>query len=439
MMQLYFKSTITTVISQIKSSDIGHRMAVGAFWSLTGTACAKLIVLIAGIFCARILGKEAYGEFGMVRSTINMFVVFGYAGLGLTATKYISEFLKTHIERIPSIYILTNGFAFCTGIIVTAIVLILAPYLATNTLHCPELTNAIRVGAVLLFVTVINGAQNGVLSGLEDFKSIALNTLVGSIAETVFMLLGAYKFGVMGAVLGYGLGFIVLYITNHISIRSKFRQLNIVTSRKKINKADVKILYKFSLPAALSSIMVMPAFWVVRSILVQHNGFGELAIYEAAEQWRTIILFIPAAVSQIVLPILSSLANTEISKFWKVLKINMFLNGGIAFAIAMVICLSSGFIMNFYGEGFGNGLPLIILSISTIFSSVANVIGLSISSRAKMWMGLAFNTLWAIIFVGLTKLFLINNFGAVGISWALLCSYGIQSVLQYLYLIKARP
>ena len=50
------------------------------------------------------------------------------------------------------------------------------------------------------------------------------------------------------------------------------------------------------------------------------DAFEELAIYEAAEQWRVIILFVPIAVGQIVLPILSSIVNDDNRKYWKVLK-----------------------------------------------------------------------------------------------------------------------
>lgn len=66
-------------------------------------------------------------------------------------------------------------------------------------------------------------------------------------------------------------------------------------------------------------------------MLVKHNGYGDLAVYEVADQWKTIILFIPTAVSQIALPILSSMVNVDKSKYWKVLKLNIILNGGIAF------------------------------------------------------------------------------------------------------------
>ena len=87
-------------------------MATGAFWSFTGTALAKFLILVSGVVCARILTQQQYGQLGIVRSTVNMFVVFGSAGLGMTAAKYISEYRHGHTERISSIYQLTNGFVF---------------------------------------------------------------------------------------------------------------------------------------------------------------------------------------------------------------------------------------------------------------------------------------------------------------------------------------
>ena len=94
--------------TKIETSEIATRMAHGAFWSFSGTALAKLVILLAGIACAHVLGQKEYGEFNMVRSTINLFIIFGAAGLGLTATKYIAQFKKSDQEHVSSIYILTN-------------------------------------------------------------------------------------------------------------------------------------------------------------------------------------------------------------------------------------------------------------------------------------------------------------------------------------------
>lgn len=421
--------------NRVKASNIGTRIATGASWSFVGTALAKLLVLVASIICARILTQQEYGEFGMVRSTINMFVVFGTAGLGLTATKFISEYRDCHKERIPSILILTNGFAVLTGIIVTVLVLLLAPYLAKNTLHVPNLVSSIRIGALLLFVTIINGSQNGTLSGFEDFKSIAINTLIGSAAESLFMLIGAYFWGVFGAVLGYGVGFIALYITNYLSIRKDLRNLGIAFSISYFDKKDLHLLYKFSLPAALCSIVFTPTIWAVKTMLVKYSGFEELAIFEAADQWKILILFIPSAVSQVALPILSSIIGIDESKFWKVLKTNLFLNASIAFAMAILISCMSPLIMKLYGKAYvSDYYTLIILAGSTVFSAMATVVGLAISSRSKMWVGFGFNLLWSVMLISFSCVFCKMGMGARGLALAFTLSYTIHSILQLIYL-----
>ncbi len=423
------------IINRIKDSDIGSRIVSGAFWSFTGNALAKIIVLVAGIFCAHILSQKQYGEFGMVRSTINLFVIFGTAGLGMTATKYIAEFKNTERARAGSIYCITNSFAFVAGLITTVLILILSNYLASVTLNAPHLVNSIRAGALLLFVTVLNGAQNGVLLGFEDFKARAINTLLGSIAESVFMLLGAYLYGVLGAVLGYGMGYLVLFFCNYIAIRCDLKKYGITKSYLRIMRNDLHLLYKFSIPAALASLLVGPSYWVVRTILVRSNGFSELAIYEAADYWNTIILFIPAAVSQIVLPILSSIPNSDRNRFWRILKFNLFLNTGIAFLLLLIVSLLSPWLMASYGDGYRDHyFVLIILTFSTMFSVASSVVGSAIVSKGKMWIGFLFNSVWALLFILLSWLFISRGLGSISISYALFLSYLIHTIYQFVYL-----
>jgi O-antigen/teichoic acid export membrane protein len=87
-------------------------LAKGSFWSFTGTAAGKFIVLLTGIICARILGKEMFGELGIVRSTFNMFIVVGASGIGVTATRYISAYRKSDPNHAASIYRLSTTFSF---------------------------------------------------------------------------------------------------------------------------------------------------------------------------------------------------------------------------------------------------------------------------------------------------------------------------------------
>lgn len=417
------------------SGSIASRIANGAFWSIFGTAAAKLFVLVAGILCANILGKEGYGQLGIVRSTINLFVVFGTAGMGVTATKFIAQYKNTDKEFTEKIASITQGFALFAGCLTAVIVLVAANFLSCHILNAPELTIDIRIGAILLLVTILNGAQNGILSGYEKFQSIAKNTFIASAAEGLLMVVGAKLSGVFGAILGFGLGYICLWLCNRYSINRTFKQYGLTWKWNSIRAQDLKILYKFSLPAALSGILVMPAYWVVRTLIIRYNGFGELGVYEAADQWRVIILFIPGVLGQIVLPILSNVLEEGSRKsFWKVIWINIGINAVITFFLSIFILFFGDWLMKLNGKEFVGSAAITYLAFSTVFSSAATVVGNAITSLEKVWTGFAFNLLWASMFIGFSWFALSADMASEGVAIALLLSYCLHTTFQLIYL-----
>jgi O-antigen/teichoic acid export membrane protein len=426
------------------STDIKSRMKNGMLWTFTGTALAKFLTLIAGIICAHILTKEQYGEFNMVRSTINMFVVFGSSGLGVTATKYISGYKSDYASKIPHLCYITKLFAYFTGGISTFLILISAPYIATFILRNYSLTFALQLGAILLFFSVINGVQTGILSGFEDFKDIAVNSFIGSIFESVFLLIGSYYGGTEGAILGFGIGFIVIYATNRHSIKKQFSILNIRDNGKvfAITSDDWRIIFGYSLPAALSSILIAPTFWVIRTLLVRKEGFGTLAIFEAADQWKVIILFIPTAISQIVLPLLSSLKQNNNDKYLSTLALNLIIIGAVSTLMAGFVTIACPFIMNMYGKAFNEYSTLRILAFSTIFSAIANVLEMTAYSMGKMWQCFLINIIWALCMILFSYKLLSLGLGASALAYAVLFAYIISCAMfacYIIYLLKSTP
>jgi len=67
------------------------RFVVGAFWSVAGALISRGFLLAASVVCAWFLGKEGFGALGMIQSTTGMLGVLAGLGLGITATKYVSE------------------------------------------------------------------------------------------------------------------------------------------------------------------------------------------------------------------------------------------------------------------------------------------------------------------------------------------------------------
>lgn len=424
---------ITALRQRVKSSDIASRMASGAFWSLTGTAIAKALVMLAGILCARILSKEIYGQYGMVKTTISTFMALGGAGLGLAATKYISEYRRNHPDRISSIYYVTNGFALLMSLVVTVLLYTLADVIACDLLHAPSLAPTLRLASFILIFVVVNIAQEGVIAGFEDFKSKSIATFIGGVLQAISLLAGAYWWGLQGAICGYGVGFVFISVMYRYYIVKNMRKHAVKLDWRKVKRSDFNLLHKFVIPAALSSIMIVPTYFIIRVLLKRFLDFEAMADYDVGDQWRLLIMFVPASVSHIVLPILSSL-NNEVNKFWKVLNASMLLNGVTALLIALLVMSCSSFIVKFYGANYNNPWPLVLLSASCVFTAVAEVLGKSIASLAHLWTSFFLNVIWAAIAIGLCYLFLTMGLGATGAALAILLSYVEHVVIQYCYI-----
>lgn len=413
------------ILNRLYHNSIVRRMFSGSVWSCSGTAVAKLLSLVAGIVCAHLLTKAQYGQLGIIRSTLNMFVVLGSVGIGVTVTRYSSMYLKSNPHLVRPIYRATNRFSLLVGFAVTALILLCAHPLAEHALHDASMATSLRFGAVLLFFSVLNGVQNGALSGMERFRDIAQNTLLGSIFEAVFMIAGAHYAGVEGAIAGFGLGFIVIYVANHISIRRAFRRLlPEPTADERTITLDRKILLDCTLPATLTALTITPVYWLIRSLLIAHGGYSELATFEAADQWKVVILYVPMAASQICLPILSSLQGGSRKTFARTLLLNVIIAGLTSLIISAVVMLLGKHIMGLYGREFNSTTALTVLMASTFFCAVANVLEMALYSLGRIWSCFAINVVWAAITVGTSYFLLVHyHLGAAALSWGILASY----------------
>src|SRR5690606_9151351 len=135
------------------------RLLKTTFWSAVGEGASKGLLLVATVLLARILGSEDYGQFGLVRTTINMFAVVGGLGLGLTANRYVAQFRDT--DKAFSGQIIGSSYlvAACTGTLAGAAMFVGADPLASKVLGEPGIAEGLKVAALLLMLLALSGAQ----------------------------------------------------------------------------------------------------------------------------------------------------------------------------------------------------------------------------------------------------------------------------------------
>lgn len=421
---------------RVESSPLGSRIVSGAFWSILGAVISRGLMLIASIMVARMLGREIYGEYGMIRTTVNMFLIFAGFGLGLTATKHVAECRVSNPARAGRIMAISGIFAAGTGALIAVGLIVFAPWVATHTINAPHLVAELRIGAFILFLNALNGAQTGALAGFEAFRSIAKVNLWTGLASFPILVGGAYLGGLRGAVWALAANMIINWLFNYLALRREAARFNVQLSTTECFK-EWPILWRFSLPAALGGVMVSPVVWAGNAMLVnQPGGYGQMAMYDAANQWRVTILFIPGLVGQIVLPMLANLNTTDDQiRSRKVLKYNALINAGVALSVALPVALLARPIMRSYGVSFEEGSwALTLLSISAVLSAVNGVIGQAIASKGRMWEGFILNSIWALLALMLSWCFVRHGYGSVGLAAANVIAYSLHSVVQYLYL-----
>jgi O-antigen/teichoic acid export membrane protein len=427
---------------RLKASPLGARLARGVFWSLAGAVISRGLMLLATIAVARLLGKTVYGELGMIQSTVGMFGILAGFGLGLTATKHIAEFREGDPARAGRILGLSGLIAILFGGLIAMGLWIFAPWLAEHTINAPHLAGALRIGTLILFISALNGAQTGALSGFEAFRAIAsVNLLVGLLSFPV-LVAGAFWGGLNGAIwaLVTSLGF--NWIFSHLALRKEAARYNVRITFKDFGH-EWAVLWRFSAPAALSGIVSAPVNWFCSAMLVSHpGGYAELGLFSAATQWRSAILLIPTALSTVALPILSSLNSpSEYPRYRRALKYNVLLNLSVAVALALPIALLSPYIMACYGEDFRTGAPaLALLSLSSILGSVNAVIGQVVASIGSMWAGCVLNGIWGVSSILIA--WLLVGQGATGLAIAVLIAYAIHLLNVFVYtacILSRRP
>jgi O-antigen/teichoic acid export membrane protein len=413
------------------------RVASGATWVLVGIGLSQIAAALSSIAIARLLGKETFGEFGMVRNTIMMFGALAGLGLGLTTNKFVAEFRDNDPSRAGRILGLTLALGVISGVAVSVWVALAADYLALRTLNAGHLAAYIRICAPLLAFSVVNGVQMAAISGLEQFRAFAWLTAVTVLTVAVASVVGAAGWGMQGALSGTVLGgFINLILLE--AVGAPLRRKKNVPVRFRGIWQERGIILSFAMPSMFSGLMVGPITWAaLRFLFIRPDGPGQTALFNAANQIRALALFIPGAIAQVVMPMFSNLqAGVDARRYHRAVRLSSLASLAAGLAVAAPLIVASPQVMGLFGPGFSSGwVVLCLLCLAAVLQATNTVIGEALAALNKMWWGFMLNCLWAAEF--LLASWLLVRYGATGLGWAYLISYVLHTLQVWVFVLFA--
>lgn len=363
----------------IKQRILSNQLLKDSFWAVWGNSLGYAFFLLSGIIIARFLGKDLYGEYGLVKTTMFQLAAFSTLGLGYTSTKFIAEYRSKNDAHLLSITKASIRITLYTSTALAIIFLIGAEPLS-RFINEPTMVMPFRTLGIIIILRAVGTTQIGLLSGYGDFKSVAINNVISGFFMLVACVPLTYCWSLKGSLLSLLLSQVLILVLNYRSTRKIRRALPSQQSTPFYKKLIV-----FSIPVTLQEFTFALRYWFGLILITKYASKGEVGLYTAAALWQSIILFIPSFLSNVVLSHLSYLTSDpqkQVKTVNKMLLINI-----LCTVVPLVfVILFADWITVLYGPTF-TGLAIVIdvLGFAAIFNCCANVISAEMIAENRIW------------------------------------------------------
>lgn len=406
------------------------RLLWGVGWNAAGCIIGQSASFVGSVVVARCLGKEVFGQFALVQTTVAAFSTLAGLGLGTTAMKFLSEYRTSNPQKAGMILGLSSVVALAAAALFSSALVLGAPWLVVARAGTPGLSAAMRLSAFYMFFITLNGYQIGALSGLEAFRGIARINVAYGLATLVLTWAGSRWFGLCGATLAQGLGAALLWLLYHYNLKAECRSRNIIVAHRGVWN-ERSALYQFSVPSTIACIVSSLAIWWSSAALAQVSGYAALAVFSAVNNMRLMVLFMPLIIGRVTTPLLNNmLAAGDLWDYRKTFAGSVVLSGITAILAAAVLAVAGRFVLHLFGKEFAGSSALILLLLgAAILEVVAGSLYQAIFAGSNLWFLVVINGLWTVVLVATLQL-TVSRYGVSALAFSYLAAW-TSSVIFY--------
>lgn len=356
------------LLGMLKSKQLNNVVS-NSFWNILASIVLRGNIFLVNIIIARLLGVALFGEYALIKSTIQVFELSLGLAFGLSMTKFVSENMQKKDTGSNLIRIIKTNLisSIALSIILFIILEWSSEHLAVSVLKNEDLLSVFRVAMFYILFNNIVQCLIGILKGEENFKKIFQISLITGGLNITAVTICTFFYSLEGAILALVLFSVFQLLVYVFTLKRDTYYLNI--KRWTDSKLDFKLIKKFNLPAIISGLAAPPAIWYINvSLSKTEMGYHELAYFNSAYQIFALIVFLPISISDSTFPIL----NKYFSKgegFKEVFLINLLVIFLIALCVCVIPFLFPEFVMSLFGKDFSNGaIVLRYLCIAAVFS-----------------------------------------------------------------------
>ena len=292
---------------------IAEKAARGTMFLFIGSVSSSFILALGSIVMARLLGPSDYGLYVLTFFAPSLLVSLADVGMNLTLVRMPARLRSEGAyRRANSMVRLGFLLKMCLSVAAFLVCYGGAEAIAATILNRPELAPFLRLASVMIIFQALYDAASNAFIGFDLMHYVAgldvLQSILKSVLVPVLIILG---FGLVGAVSGYVLSYVVaapigaavlLMMRRHASSSDVIRSETNTSS-----SAELRLMLGYSLPlyaAALLNVL----FNQYQSILLPRFATNaEMGNFYTALNFNTFFMIIGYPITTAMFPMFSKI------------------------------------------------------------------------------------------------------------------------------------
>lgn len=409
----------------------------GGLLLFIGMLSSTIILAFTTILIARLLGPDDYGLYSIVLTVPSILITVSDLGISPALTRY-SASLRRGDEEHRLIRLIEVGLISKTvfTIIISAIMFVMADPISSKILNRPGMGSLLRIASLYLIGQSLLTSLNSVFVGLDEAGKNSLlqnlQAIIKTIAAPTLIILG---FGLTGALLGIGLGYIIstaIGMALLIAISLSNLKSKQVTPENPFSFAEgLNTLVSYGAPLYLSSLLFSFQTQVRNILLALHSSNESIGNFTTALNFTILISVLASPIATTLFPAFSKLSLKEHKEsletmFRMSVKYTSLIIIPAATGLAL---LSSEIVIILYGAQYQSAPKFLsIYSLSFFLTAIGMYItGSLLNSQGDTKTTLKVNILSLTVNLSLA-LYLIPRHGVIGLIASILTSQTVSTI-----------
>ena len=408
-------------------AQIAEDSVRGGFFLISGTAVSTVIMAIASIVIARLLGPELYGQYTLALVVPSLLFLFTDLGINQGIIKFTAS-LRAEGETSRLARIVKYGMLLkvSVGVAIFIINYTLAGWFAVAFLQRPDLIFYIQIASISVVFQVIFTTATSAFVGFDKAEYSAITSNIQALAKAIISIaLVLVGFSVAGALLGHVAGYVVAAGAGGVMLSFLVHEKqNIENNHSLVD--DLKNLMLYGAPLFISLVLTgfIPLYQNI--ILAMFTTDSDIGNYKAATNFATLITILAIPISTALLPAFSKIdssAKNTIKRFFRLA--NKYTTIVILPVAALIIIFSNDIVQIIYGSTYRTA-PLFLMMYSLLYL----LVGLGYLTLVSFYNGLGETkatlkmSLITVLLVAVSSPLLTMNYGVPGLIIAFLVASG---------------